>query len=791
MSNKIEDWRRRERDYPIVTGRALYTNDINLPNMLYCTILGSSYAHARIKSINVSKALEIPGVINVITGAELIDKINPLPTNSDYSKLGWHWRIPKVYPLAIDKVRFVGEPIAAIVATNSYIAEDALEMIDVEYEPLPVVVNPEKAMSKDAPLLYEEWGDNIQAYIKFIHGDIEKSFSKADKVLRVQLKEQRYSGFPIEPRCCVADYDERRNELRVWLPNQTPYQSRRYIANVLNMLESHVKVIVPNVGGGFGNRIIPYKEVIPCILSLILKKPIKWFENRRENFLSQTHQRDLKWDVEAAFKNDGKMLSIRGKFIMDYGVEGTNRDAGAPAIVPAVRSIPSAYKLEAIQIDAYGVVTNKAPYGAYRGYGKDKGNRLIERVLNIAAREFNLSPEEIRFKNFIQPNEFPYRQITGYLYDSGNYPQVLKRALQLLNIEYWREQQKLLRERNKHIGIGLAFMVEPAGASIPYSIFTGIESAKVSLFTDGSIHVYSNTIDIGQHSKVAIVSVVAENLGVKPDDIKVIMGDSDIVGLGPWSSRGVIYGISAVVKAAKALKLKILKVAAKILNEHFENLHIKDGIIYSKSNLEKQISIRDLANRVYFFPGPQMTLTQDMLEKGEITLEAIASWFSPTTIKELSSVYTTFCCGADAAVVEVDLETGKVKVLKYVAVHDVGKIIDPASVEAQVQGGIAQGIGGALFEELIYNEDGQLLTTTFTDYLMPTAIDIPEIEIDHIETPSPVTETGAKGMGEGPIIIPPEVIISAVEDALAPFKVRISETPLKPERIWRLLKSVT
>ncbi len=784
MSSPIIEWK-KERDIRLMSGKGCYIDDVELPNMAYCVFLRSSHAHAKIKNIDLAKALKAPGVLRILAGKDLVGIMDPLPANADYRPLGWHWRIPKAYPLATDKVRFIGEPVAVVIAEDPYNAFDALKLIEIEYEPLPIVTDAITAMEPNSPLLYEEWGDNLQAHVTFKFGDIDAAFSEADRIIKVSWREGRVSGFPIEPRGCVAWYDDSMGRLKVWSSTQSPFLAQRYIAQALRIPMNRVEVVAPDVGGAFGNKLNWSKDVVVCAASILTGRPVKWFENRRENFATGPHQRDVIWDGEVAVKNDGQILGVKAKFIIDIGVEGTNRGAGACSIVPACCAVPNAYKLKALYTDAYAVVTNKSFYCAYRGFGKDKGIKFIERIMNIVSKELNLAPEEIRFRNFIQPNEFPYKQISGYVYDSGDYPEVLKKALKMIDINTWRSKRGLIGQ-NKYLGIGLAFTVEPAGGAIPHSIFSGVTLGRTKITPDGKVEVYSDQTDIGQGSMVVIAQVVSEILGVNIADVIVHPFSSDITGAGPWSSRGVVYCLSAVAKAAKKLRERVLKVASSVLNEDSSSIEMKGSCIYSTRDPSKRISMKDLAAYMYFFPGPK-GLQKELQMGHETLLDVSETWFSPNTTQNPTSTYTTFCSSADVAVVEVNVETGDVEILRYVHVHDAGRIINKEVVDGQIHGGVVQGIGEALNEHLIYDKNGRLLSTSYMDYVMPTALDAPNIEVGHVKTPSPFTELGTKGMGEAPTIGSKVVIINAVEDALSPFNIVIAETPATKERIWRLI----
>ncbi|MBA7687851.1 Caffeine dehydrogenase subunit alpha [subsurface metagenome] len=672
---------------------------------------------------------------------------------------------------------------AAIIAESPVIALDAADLIDIECEPLPPVVNVSEAMQPSSPLVYEEWEDNIQVHIEFNFGDVDAVFKEADRILKVSWHENRVSAFPIEARGCIASYDRMTGMLNMWSSTQSPFLGQQYISRVLRLPTSKVRIIAADVGGGFGNKLNWWKDTVVGLGSIVTGRPVKWVESKRELFLTGPHNRDVTWDGEVAVKDDGSILGVKAKFVKDLGVEGTNRGSAAMGIVPACCAVPNAYRLKGLKIDAYGVVTNKSTYGAYRGYGKDKGIKFMERIMQVVSRELNIKPEQIRLKNFIQPHEFPYKQISGYVYDSGDYPAVLRNALKLGEVDLWREKQRQARKQGKYIGVGVAFTVEPAGVAAPHCIYSGLTQARVRITSDGLVEVESDQTEIGQGADITRAKVVANILGVKIDDIEVKRGTSDMPG-GVYSSRGAVYPMSALARAAKELKARLIKLAGHFLNEEPAHIDIMDGVFHSRKDPTRRMTLKELADCAYFHPGPR-ALPQDMQAKHEILLDVSTSWFSPNTAQNPTSTYTTYCSGADIAVVDVDVETGGVSILKYAQVHDAGTLLDKDVVEGQILGGIVQGIGEALSEELVYNNNGELLSDSYADYVMPTAQDSPDIVVGHVETPSPFTELGSKGMGEAPIIGSKVAIINAIEDALSPFKIRVAEAPATRERVRR------
>jgi len=776
---------KRKQDARLLTGQGTYVDDVQLPGMLYCSYLRSPYAHARIKKIDTSKAVKLPGVVTVLTGEDI--KGYPLPTCIDQP--GQKSVDGLVFPMAVNKVRWAGEPVAAVAAVDRYISEDALELIDVEYEPLPVVVDIEKAMEKNAPLLYEELGDNILVRIPATFGDIDKAFNEADHIISERLYEQRYSGFPLEARCTIANYKSADKKLEIWTSTQGPFQARSYISRVLNIPEQNIRVIVPDVGGAFGNKWVWGDDIVPCLFSIMTGKPVKWTENRMEAFMASPHSRDYIYDVQVACKNDGKILGVKSNMIANYGAEAANRGPGAGPVVAAGFSLLGPYKVNALSIDHIGVLTNKSFYGAYRGYGKDMANRVLERMINIMSRELAIPPEEIRRKNYIQPNEYPYRQLSGSLYDSGNLPELQRRTLEMMDYDNLKKDKERLRKEGKYIGIGIAAKVEPSGGIPTNAFYAGYEGVSVKITSEGGIILAHGLVDIGQGTESTLTQVVADELGVTPDDIRAIIGDTDMTpcGAGPFSSRGASWTTSCTVNACQKLREKLLKVGANLLKVKLEEVDIANGKVYLKKTPSKSLTIRDIARAAHYFPGVYAAYPADMLAEDaslEVTTYYTApqppvSWVPPICF------YTTHATAFEGAIVEVDPDTGILKIKKYFTTHDCGKVINHMIVDGQIHGGTLQGIAGAMYEELQYDENGQLLTTTFMDYLMPTAAEAVDIQIDRIETPSPFTPLGTKGAGEGAICATPSVIVNAVEDALG---VTVKRTPLTPERVLSLVK---
>jgi carbon-monoxide dehydrogenase large subunit len=542
-----------------------------------------------------------------------------------------------------------------------------------------------------------------------------------------------------------------------------------------------------DIGGSFGNKINCWKHTVVGHAALVTGRPVKWFESMREYFATGPHQRDVSWEGEAAVTRDGRVLGVRCRYVQDLGVEVSSRGYAGGSLPAACCALPNAYRLKAAEIEAYGVVTNKSFYCAYRGYGKDKGIRFMERIMDRAAEVCGLPLHEVRLRNFIRPEEFPFRQISGYVYDSGDYPAVMKKAVEISRWDQWREKQREGRKHGRYLGIGMAFLVEPAGVASA-NVTSGVAQARLRLTPGGIVEVYSDRTELGQGAEASHRKVVARLVGLRPEDIVVPPVTSDTAGIGPVSSRGSVYSLSAVARAAKKFKEKVRALAASLWREDPEGVEIRESVFCSKADPGKKMTLAEFAHKLYFVPGPR-GLTPELLLGDDYLPEVSATWFSPNTAQHPSSTYASFCSSADVMVVEVDVETGVTSVLDCFHVHDAGTVIDEEAVDAQIHGGVAQGIGEALFEELAYGEDGSLLNGSYTDYLFATSLDAPMVEVAHLETPSPYTELGTKGMGEAPAIGAKAAVISAIEDALSPFGVHVGEAPATSQKVRQWIRS--
>lgn len=769
------------RDIRLISGKGQYADDLDFPGMAHLVFVGSPHAHAKIVNLNIEKARKVSGVLAVITGEDMVAHTNPLPVQANFKSEGWTWRLANVYAIPSDKVRWYGEPVAAVVAEDEVTARRAAELVEVEYELLEVTGNALESLKPGAPRLYDEWEDNKQVHLKFDFGDPDAAFAEADQVMHIKTREGRVTGLPIEGRGCVACYDHKMDTLEMWGSFQTPYLSRHNIAATMGMPEVKVKIHAVDIGGAFGLKIHAWKENVVALASKLTRRYVKWFEPQKDFIVTGPHQRDVFWEGDVAFKNDGTLLGVKATVTHDLGVESTNKGIAALSIFPACSAVPNMYRWKGMHIEGIGAVTNKSFYCAYRGYGKDKGIKFIEHALNRIARKLCMTPEAIRLKNYIQPDEFPYHQINKYVYDSGDYPGTLNKALEMADVGHYRTEKKKYLEEGRYLGIGVISAIEPAGVAVFNCQMGGITQARVQITADGTIEVHSDRTEIGQGSEASHAIIVSRILGCKRENILVKRVTSDYIGQGPLSSRGAVYPASAVAKATKLLRKKVLQCAAAFLKADQETIVMEDGMIFSSDHPEQKMTFGQLADRVFFFPGPR-GLPAEMLKNHDHLLDVTTTWYSPST-PESGSSYTTFCTSADIAVVEVDIETGATKIIKYVHVHDAGTIIDKQIIDGQIHGGVVQGIGEALSERLDYDKDGRLLTSSFSTYLIPTAVEAPDIEIAHLETPSPFTETGSKGMGEAPIIGSKAVILAAIEDALSPFGIVVNDSPASPERV--------
>jgi carbon-monoxide dehydrogenase large subunit len=774
----------------LAAGKGTFVGDIDLPRMCHLAVVRSPYAHARIKSIDTAAAEKLPGVIRTIVGDEIVRNTKPIPTHSP--ALGE--KKFELYALAIGKVRYVGEPVAAVVAEDRFIAKCAAEMIEIVYEDLPPVVDPEKALEAGSVLVVDDWGDNILSSRIEVHGDPDAKLKTAAGIVRGDVRTQRYTGCSIEPRGYIASYDPYRGKLTFWASTQSPHSLRLFLSEILDLRESQIQVIEPHVGGAFGLKLPTYpEEPLICYLAMKLERPVRWIEERTENLLAGGHAREMRLAFEAGYEKDGRVTALKVRLLADVGAPSALCGWGMANV--AAFLIPAVYKIADVRVERITVITNKCPWNAYRAYGKEAAILMLERMMDLVAERTGLDRAEVRLRNFIQPNEFPYKQVSGASLDSGNYQRVLARALEAGDWRGFPARQADARKRGELIGIGLSYELTPEGGCIPKSsLLSAYDGTRVQVSPKGEVTIMTGVTSPGCGNETGIAQIVADELGVSPDAVTVIQGDTDVCpfGLGNSSSRSVIFGGSAAKLAAGNLREKMSRVAARMLEVSAEDVELEDGKIRVKGAPSRSVDFGEVAGVIY---REAFTLPACEEEPG---LDA-TRYFRHGNFEAMNkqpdpegrlNFYSTWPNGATIAVVRVDIETGVVTVLRLLSVHDAGVLINPMLVNANLHGAFAQSLGGTLFENLAYDEVGQLQTASLMDYTMPTAVDLPSFEIMHEETPSPFNPLGAKGAGESGISGPMAAVAGAIDDALrqAGLSVHVMEMPLTPNRVWSYIE---
>jgi carbon-monoxide dehydrogenase large subunit len=792
---------KRTEDPRLIKGLAHYVDDIDLPGTLHVAFVRSMYAHARITGIDTSEAMKAPGVVAVYTGKDIASKIGPVPCAAALPDL----KVPDYRVLATDKALFVGHPIAAVVATDKYTARDAVEYLypGVYLEELPAVVHVIDGVPT-SPVIHEHFGDNIAYKLTSGEGDIDAAMKAADRIVTQKMIHQRLAPIAMEPRGVLARYFPGEEELTVWSSTQIPHLLRTQLALMIGIPENKLRVITPEVGGGFGSKLNVYaEEALLGWISMQLGKPVKWIESRRENMQATIHGRAQVGTVEVGVKNDGTITGLRYNVVADLGAYHQLLTPAIPTLTGLMLS--GAYKIPAIQMNVTGVFTNKMSTDAYRGAGRPEATYVVERVMDVIARELNLDPVEVRRKNFPKASEFPFHTATGLDYDSGNYDGALDKALDLSGYQKLREEQKKARDNGKLIGIGLSSYVEICALGPSQAMPAGgWESATVRIEPTGKVTILTGASPHGQGQETSFAQIAADELGVDLNDVTVIHGDTGIVqyGIGTFGSRATAVGGTAVLIAIQKLKEKAAKIAAHMMQCDASRLSFEAGC-YTREEAAAAAATgkSEPVVPVGEAPGgalnevPTPTNGRTKLTIQEIALAAhIAKEIPPDTEPGLSATYFfepknfTFPFGTHICVVEIDKDTGETKIIKYVAVDDCGKVINPLLVDGQVHGGIVQSIGQALYEEVIYDDQGQLVTGELMDYAVPKAAQIPWFETDRTETPSPVNPLGVKGVGEAGTIGATPAIVNAVVDALAPYGVKHLDMPLRPEAIWKVIR---
>jgi 2-furoyl-CoA dehydrogenase large subunit len=774
----------------LASGRGQFIDDLARPRMLHAAMLRSPHAHARIASVDTREAEALPGVLGVLTGAEAAARSGPLrpliPTTA---------AVPD-HCLAVDRARYAGEPVAAVAAVDRATAEDALERIRVEYEPLTAVVDPEAALRPDAPLLYPELGTNVMWHDTLTYGDVDGAMARADGVLRERFEIQRYASTPLETFGGIAEYDPGTGGFEFWTNDQRPGLTISVIAASLGVPQSRVRLRCPDIGGGFGNKRRPAYLLVCALLARKTGRPVKWIEDRIENLTALMHACNGVMDVELAYRADGTVLALA---VRDVADEGKNLLTPTQHNLIKLGNIANGYRIPAIRYEAWSVLTNKCPSGANRGIGKPFMCFAVERAMALLARRLGLDPAELRLRNLVGPGEMPYTTPPGAQYDSGDYPATLRRALERFDYAGCRAEQARARAEGRLLGIGIATSVEPAGTNLAsYEIITGrrsasgsAEAAMVRVEPDGHVRVALGDPPSGQGYETVVAQIVADELGLDPAGVTVVRGfDSATTPWlylsGNYSNKFSVTDVGAIVGAAARVRDKLLRIAAHRLEIDPGDLELRDGAAVVRGAPDRRLAIAELARTAYadvlgLPPGEEPGLESRHAYQNPLA--------RPVDADRRVRSQLVFSNAAHCCLVEVDPRTGFVTLLRYLVVHDCGRELNPLIVEGMVHGSTVHGIGAALLEEFRYDERGQLLTSTFMDYLKPTAADVPAIEVDRLEHPSPFTALGAKGVGEGGAIPGPAAVANAVEDALAPFGAVVRTLPLTPERVWRLMRA--
>ena len=763
---------RRNEDERLLTGRARFVDDVQLPNMTHVAFVRSDYAHARLNSIDASAALARRGVVAVYTAADLGDYLKPAPLlvpPPPIKDLVFNARTHLA--LAKDKVRYVGEPIAMIVAESRYIAEDAIRDVIVDADPLDAVVDLEAALAEGAPFVHEDLGSNRAAHVVQGKGDYEAAKAKADIVIKRRFLYDRGASCAIENRAVLANWDPQAEELTIWDTTQAPIPIRNGMAVRLGLSESKVRVVAPFVGGGFGPKIMMFypEELLIPWASMQLKRPVKWTEDRQENFYATTQERGQVHESEMALTKDGRILGVRDHFLADTGAYDPY---GLTIPINTQCTLLGPYDIPNYDSQFTSVFTNKPIVTPVRGAGRQHGVFVSERLLDIAAKELGIDRVEIRKRNLLGPDRFPhnheimFQDSAPLIYDSGDYLPALERAAEIIGYDQFNADRQKRQAEGKHLGVGVCCYVEGTGIG-PY------EGARVTVEPSGGIRVATGVGTQGQGHYTVLAQIVADALGVDVTNVHVSTGDTREFqwGTGTFASRGAVVAGSACHAAALSVRGKALKLASQLFGVAEDQLDLADGRV-SVRGTDRSMALSELAAKANPLRGAVRPGTEPGLES--------TAYFGPDRGSTASGVH--------AVIVEVDPETAMVKVLRYVVVHDCGTIINPLLVEGQIHGGVAQGIGNAFFEQLVYDEQGQLMNASFMDYLLPTATDVPPIETDHRETPSPYNPLGLKGVGEAGCIPTGAVFAQALEDAMSGTGLEICEIPLNPNRLFELME---
>ena len=763
----------RKEDPKLIQGRGTFTDDVTLPAMVYVSLVRSPHAHARIRRIDAAAARKEPGVVTVVTGKDA-EATGVLPVFITVPGLNG----TKHMPLATDKARYAGDAIAAVVADTRQAAKRGADLVTVDYEPLPVIVDATKALEPGAPILHEDLGTNLVFTYPVKGGDIDKAFRDAEATVKLRIVNQRLIPNAMEPRSVVAKFEA--GELTVWSSTQIPHFVQLILSVNLGLSQNKVRVIAPEVGGGFGSKLQVYaEELLVAHLAKTLGRPVKWTEDRREGYLATIHGRDLVEDVELAAKRDGTVLGVRIRTVANMGAYLQAFAPGIPTILHAF-IIPGAYRIPAFDCEVRGAYTNTTPVDAYRGAGRPEATFAIERGMDRLADEIGMDPAELRRKNFVPSDAFPFTTISGITYDSGDYAPALDRALEMADYKGFEKRRAEAKVRGKYRGIGLSSYVEicglaPSKANSALGVgWGGYESARIRVHPTGAVQVFTGTSPHGQGHETSWAQIAADAIGVTPNDIEVRHGDtfeSPGMGVGTFGSRSLAVGGIAVHNAAQKIREKVIQIGAHLLEASPADVVVEGGKVFVKGVPEKAKAFGEISMAAY--------LASNLPEGMEPGLEA-TTYYDPPNF--------TFPFGTHVAEVEVDPETGTIEIIRYSACDDCGRQINPMIVEGQLHGGITQGIGQALYETAVYDNNGQLLSGSMMEYHVPTAADVPAFALDHTVTLTKTNPLGVKGIGEAGTIASTPAMVNAVIDALSPLGITHIDMPLTAEKVWGAIR---
>jgi len=762
---------KRREDPRLITGTSQYVDDIQLLSMAHISFVRSPYGHAKVIGIDTTEALKVPGVISVLTAKDLEGATTgPMPYEFGPEPFE-NYKDPVRYPLATDKVRYVGDPVAVVVAETRYAARDAAALVDVDYDPLPAVVDPEKALEAGATLLHEEFGTNLGHSQSLKHGDVAGAFASADKIVKLKVVNQRVFAVAIETRGALADWRAGRpgdsGELTIWASTQVPHAIKTKLAALLGIPENKVRAIAPEVGGGFGNKVdVAPEEALTAIMSMRLNRPVKWSETRSENFQAALHGRGQTDTIEAAVRTDGRVLGLKVTAVCDIGAYYQYLSPVMGMLTGLM--LPGTYDVQNVEFELRGVFTNKTPVGAYRGAGRPEATYLLECTMDKIAHELGLDPAEVRRINFIKPDQFPYKTPFGANYDTGNYEGALNKALELAGYSELRKEQAEKLKQGALMGIGVASYVEICG-------FGPWESATVRVEASGKVMVHTGTSPHGQGTETSMAQIVADSLGVDMDDIVVLHGDTAMTqtGVGTFGSRSAAVGGGAMSMATGQVQSKAARIAAYLLEASADDIEVGEGGFGVRGTPDKVVSLAKIAGAAYGGNVP---------EGDEPGLEA-TRFFKPTD--------SVFPFGVHVAVVDIDKDTGRVTLRRFIAVDDVGNVINPMILDGQRHGGIVQGVAQALTEEVVYDENGQLVSGTLGDYSVPTAHIMPMFELGRTTTTTDRNPLGVKGVGEAGTIGSTPALRGAVVDALHQVGVDNLDMPATSLKVWKALQGAT